>query len=133
VSDIDTAASSDEWLARKGEIVSAFESGLTNQAVDRVVGLSLVASGAAAVAWALLGGERGPRRLWTSVLGGLLVFGGFTVLGGGALGRRHEHIAAAESDIRNQLSALDPVARAEVLKDMVAEQAAPITRRLRHE
>jgi hypothetical protein len=47
-----------------------------------------------------------------------------TVAGGGLYARvklaeRHEKIEEAESDIRAELDTLDPVARAQVLKDIV--------------
>jgi hypothetical protein len=132
MTDIDAVTGQDAWLHRKDEISSAFRGGATNPVVDRVAGASLASGGFMLVGYALLGPARGPRRLWLSLFGGLLMLGGLAVLGGGALGRRHEHISEAEAEIRNQLAALDPIARAEVLKDMASEQVAPITSRLKH-
>ena len=81
VADIDSGTRHDEWLARKDEIASAFEGGMASPVVDRVVGVWLMASGAAAVSLALLGHERGQRRPWMAPFGSLLVLAGLTVLG----------------------------------------------------
>lgn len=101
MADTDSGTLNDEWLARKDEIASAFEGATTNPVVERVVGVWLMASGAAVVSLALLGHERGQRRPWMAPFGSLLVLGGLTVLGGGAPGRRHEHISEAEAETRD--------------------------------
>ena len=100
MSDIDGGARYDEWSSRKDEIATAFEGATTNPVVDRVVGVWLMASGAAVVSLALLGRERGQRRPWMAPFGSLLVLAGLTVLGGSASDRRDEHIAEAEAEIR---------------------------------
>ena len=102
MADIDSGTRHHEWLARKDEIASAFEGAAsTNPVVNRVVGVWLMASGAAVVSLALLGNERGQRRPWMAPFGSLLVLAGLTVLGGGAPGRRDEHISEAEAEIRD--------------------------------
>jgi len=101
MADIDSGTRKDEWLAREEENASALDGATTNPVVDRVVGVWLMASGAAVVSLALLGHERGQRRPWMAPFGSLLVLGGLTVLGGGAPSRRHEHISEAEAEIRD--------------------------------
>jgi hypothetical protein len=44
----------------------------------------------------------------------------------GLLERRTTHISEAEQVVRDQLSALDPVARAQILKDMAGEQVTSV-------
>jgi hypothetical protein len=100
MSDIDSGTRHDEWLARKDEIASAFAGATTDPVVDRVVGVWLMAAGAAAVSLALLGRERGQRRPWMAPFGSLLVLAGLTVLGGSGSGRGAEQIAEAEAEIR---------------------------------
>lgn len=130
MTETDTDASHNQWLARKEAIVSRFQASTTTPIVDRALGVSLIASGVATIIAHLLWGEPRARRLWAPLLGGLLVFGGFTVLGGGAYGRRSERISVAEQEIHERLAELDPLARAQILKDMAGEAVGPLMSRL---
>jgi len=87
-----------------------------------LVGGGLMAAGlvgiVAAVRW---------RRWWALAIPMILMGGGLAVIAGGTLGKRRERIESVEETVRLELDKLDPVARAQVLRDVVAEQMARIT------
>jgi hypothetical protein len=118
-------AKKDEWLARKDEIQAGFADRVDDPMLGSAVGLSLIGAGTGTIIVNLLQRRR-------SVFG-YLVGVAFVLLGVAALGGsyrvRSERITDAEEQVRAQLSALDPIARAQVLKSMAAEQAAPFINR----
>ncbi len=118
-------ARKDEWLAKKDEIQAGFIDRVDDPAFDSALGLSLVGAGAGTIIINLVQRKRG-------VLG-YLIGAAFVLLGvamlGGAYRVRSGRISEAEEQVREQLSALDPVARAQVLKDIASEQVAPFISR----
>jgi hypothetical protein len=118
-------ARKDEWLARKDEIQAGFIDRVDDPAFDSALGLSLVGAGAGTIIINLVQHKR-------SALG-YLIGAAFVLLGvamlGGAYRVRSSRISVAEERVREQLSALDPVARAQVLRDMASEQVAPFISR----
>ena len=118
-------AKRDEWLARKDEIKMSFVDRVDDPVLDGAIGLSLVGAGAGTIIVNLIQRRRG--------VVGYLVGMAFVLLGlavlGGTYRVRSERISDAEQQVREQLSALDPVARAQVLKSMATEQVAPFISR----
>jgi hypothetical protein len=118
-------ARKDEWLAKKDEIQSSFIDRVEDPAFDSALGLSLVGAGAGTIIINLIQHKR-------SVVG-YLIGAAFVLLGvamlGGAYRVRSGRISEAEEQVREQLSALDPVARAQVLRSMASEQVAPFINR----
>lgn len=119
-------ARKDEWLARKDEIRDRFIDSVDDPAVDAAIGLSLIGAGLGTVIANLV---RGKRSAWAYLLPAVFVLGGIAVISGGALSRRSDRIAIAEDVMREQLEALDPIARAQVLKGMAGETFAPLIHR----
>ena len=115
----------DEWLAKKDQIQTSFMDRVDDPAYSSALGLSLVGAGAGTIIINLVQRRR-------SALG-YLIGVAFVLLGvamlGGAYRSRSGRISEAEEQVRAQLSALDPVARAQVLKDMASEQVAPFISR----
>lgn len=118
-------AKRDEWLARKDEIQASFIDRVDDPVLDGALGLSLVGAGAGTIIVNLI------QRKRSAV--GYLVGVAFVLLGvvvlGGTYRVRSERISDAEEQVRAQLSALDPVARAQVLKSMATETVAPFIKR----
>jgi hypothetical protein len=86
----------------------------TLESADReTLGLKVGAGGAVAF---LAGLVFGSKLLRTAGLGAALVGGGLYARE--KLAERGEKISAAETTIRSELEELDPVARAQVLKDL---------------
>lgn len=104
----------DEWLARKDELTSRFADSLEDPAVDAAIGMSLMGAGIGTIIMNLI---RGKRSAWAYLIPGVFLLGGIAVISGGALGRRNDRIAVAEEVVREELAKLDPVARAQVLRD----------------
>jgi hypothetical protein len=116
-------AGRDEWANRKEAIKARFSEVSRKEAAMDSLGVSLIGLGVGTVVKNLVGG----RRTTTGyVVGGLVAIAGALLLGMGLLERRTTHISEAEQVVRDQLSALDPVARAQILKDMAGEQVAPL-------
>ena len=112
----------DEWLARKDEIRDRFAEVVDAPAIDAAIGLSLVGAGLGTVIANLV---RGKRRVWSYVIPVAFILGGIAVVSGRAVSRRADRITAAEDVVRAQLADLDPIARAQVLKDVATETFAP--------
>lgn len=112
----------DEWLARKDELKDRFVERVDDPTVDAAVGLSLVGAGLGTVVVNLI---RGKRSAWAYLLPAVFILGGIAVISGGAVSRRSDRIATAEDAVRDQLSRLDPIARAQVLKGVAGETFAP--------
>jgi hypothetical protein len=114
-------AKKDEWLARKDDIQSRFVERIDDPALDSAIGLSLVGAGAGTIIISLVQRKRG--------MAGYLIGVAFVLLGvavlGGTYRVRASRISEAEDQVRAELSALDPVARAQVLKDIATETVAP--------
>jgi len=111
--------------ARKDELQSRFVEYADDPTFDNALGLSLVGAGAGTIIFSLIRGKRG---VWTYVIAGLFVVLGISVMGGGAVSRRSGRISEVESSVRDQLSQLDPIARAQIVRDMAADQMAPFMR-----
>ena len=122
----DMMARRDEWMARKDELTGRFAENLDDPAVDGAIGLSLIGAGLGTILMNLI---RGKRSAWAYLLPGVFVLGGIAVISGGALRRRSGRIVSAEEVVRAQLAALDPIARAQVLRGMASEQLAPLIHR----
>lgn len=106
-------------MDRADEIRGQFMENVDGDAVEMAVGLSLVSGG---VAWGLTRMLRGRRGMLSTVLPLALVGLGLVIAGRGAMGRRAVRISEAEVRVRDELSGLDPLARARVLRDMASEQ-----------
>jgi hypothetical protein len=113
----------DEWADRKDAIKARFSDVSRKEAAMDSLGVSLIGLGIGTVVRNLVGG----RRTTTGyVVGALVAVAGVLLLGMGSLERRTTHISQAEEVVRDQLASLDPVARAQILKDMADEQVASV-------
>lgn len=115
----------DELLARKDELRSRFVEKADDPVVDGAIAMSLVGAGVGTIIANIV---RGKRSVWSYLLPVAFVLGGIAVLGGGAVSRRSTRIGAAEETVRAELSRLDPLARARILKDMAGEALSPFNR-----
>lgn len=113
----------DALAARKEELQARFGEYADDPTVDNALGLSLVGAGAGTIIFSLL---RGRRSVWTWVFGGVFILLGLSVMGGGAMSRRSGRISEVESSVREQLSTLDPLARAMIVRDMAADTVSPL-------
>ena len=118
-------ARKDELLARKDELRLRFVEKVDDPIVDGAIAMSLVGAGVGTIIANLL---RGKRSVWSYLLPAAFVLGGVAVLGGGAFSRRSTRIGVAEETVRAELSRLDPLARARILKDMASEAMMPFMR-----
>jgi hypothetical protein len=116
----------DEWLARKDELKDRFVERIDDPNVDAAIGLSLVGAGLGTI---LVNLFRGKRSAWAYLLPAVFILGGIAVISGGAVSRRSDRISTAEDVIREQLSMLDPIARAQVLKGAATDTFAPLINR----
>jgi hypothetical protein len=116
--------SRDELLARRDELRERFAEKAVDPVIDSTVGLTLVSTGVAVGVTMIMRGRRGVLPILLS-LG--LVFAGLAVMSGGAYGRRTGRISHAEDVLREHLLGLDPLARAQVLREVVP-QAFPMIR-----
>ena len=119
-------AERDGWAERKDELAVRFSSVSRNEAVVDALGVSLIGAGVGTIVMGLVRGRRGALSY---VVSACIIIAGFGLLGGGAYGRRSTHISEAEDAVRDQLASLDPIARAQVLKDVASEQVAAFRRR----
>jgi hypothetical protein len=116
-------AGRDGWSERKEAIKARFSDVSRKEAAMDSLGVSLIGLGVGTVVRNLVSG----RRTTTGyVVGALVAVVGALLLGMGLLERRTTHISEAEQVVRDQLSALDPVARAQILKDMADEQVTAV-------
>jgi len=118
-------AKRDEWLARKDEIQTQFMDRIDDPVIDGAIGLSLIGAGAGTIVVQLLQRKRG---VFGYLIGAAFVLLGVAVLGG-TYRVRSGRISETEDSVRQQLSGLDPIARAQVLQSIAAEQAAPFINR----
>ncbi|MDZ4168764.1 MAG: hypothetical protein U1E26_03800 [Coriobacteriia bacterium] len=115
----DLFARREALLARANEIREEFGDRVDGDAVTMAAGLTLVSGG---VAWGMTQVIRGHKGL-TSLLAPLaLVALGLVIVSRSAVHQRGSRILAAEGRMRDELAALDPLARIQVLKDMAGEQ-----------
>lgn len=66
------------------------------------------------------------RRWWALAIPMLMLGGGLAVIARGVLGGRRERMDSVEATVRDELDKLDPLARAQVLRDVVAEQMSRV-------
>lgn len=124
----DFEATREELMARREalidraqEIREQFQDNVDTDTVAMAAGLSLMSGG---LAWGVTLAMRGRRSLF-ALLPAVALFGaGLYIAGRGAMSRRGAHIMAAETEVRQQLAGLDPLARVRVLRDMASEQVA---------
>lgn len=115
----------DELLARRAELMDRadrireeFMDSVDSDAVTMAAGLSLVSGG---LAWGITQVIRRHRSVLSLLPPIGLVALGLVVAGRGAMNRRGMLIDAAEERVRGELSSLDPLARARVLRDMAGD------------
>ena len=116
-------AGRDEWADRKDAIKARFSDVSRKEATMDSLGVSLIGFGVGTIVKNLVGGRRSTTGY---VVGALVAVAGALLLGMGLMERRIAHISQAEQVVRDQLSSLDPVARAQILKDMADEQVASV-------
>jgi hypothetical protein len=122
-------ARAEGWRARKDEIQRQFAERVDAPSAEKAIGLSLVGAGVGTVVSNLIRRKRSP---WAYVIPAILVLSGLAVMSSGAYGRRADRIAEAEEAVRGQLADLDPIARAQVLKEIAGETFAPYMHRIRN-
>lgn len=115
----------DELMERAIELRERFVESADEESVAMAFGLSLVGTG---VALGVTQALRGRRKASALLLPVGLIAAGFFVAGRGFMSRRTERIAVAEARVRDELSTLDPLAKARVLRDVASEQLAFIRR-----
>lgn len=127
----DITARRDEMLARRDElkeradqIREKFAENVDRDTVSTAVGWTLMSGG---IAFGVTQWIRGRRSVFGLIGPALIVIGGVSLLGNSALHRRGIRIDEAEMAVREQLSALDPVARFRVLRD-VNRESLPFVR-----
>jgi hypothetical protein len=119
--------SREELAQRAAQIREQFAENVTQEAVTTFAGWTLVSTG---VAWGVTDFMRDRRRLRNLLFPIALIVLGVAVLGGSTLWqRRAEQIGEAELRVREEIDALDPFARARVLRD-VAGESLPLIRHL---
>jgi hypothetical protein len=118
-------AKKDDWLSRKDEIQSSFMERIEDPALDGALGLSLIGAGAGTI---IINMVQRRRSVLGYLVGVAFVLLGVAVLGG-TYRVRSGRISEAEDQVREQLAALDPIARAQVLRSMASEQVAPFINR----
>lgn len=103
---------------------------ITQMESESLAGADLAANvaGGAMMGFGLIGTVAAvrSRRWWALGIPMLLLGGGLAVIARGLLGTRRERIDSVESVVRDELDKLDPIARAQVLRDVVAEQMARV-------
>lgn len=124
----DLVARREELMRRAQEIREQFAESVDEDLVVNAAGWTLVSTGLALGVTAWIRGRRGVRAL---VLPIALLGGGFALLGGGFMRRRSVRVDEAELIVRQQLAALDPVARFRVLRD-VGRESMPFVRHSRN-
>lgn len=109
----------EDLTRRAAEIREQFAENVSQETIAAVSGWTLVSVG---TVWGVLGFVQSRRRLSNLILPiGLIVLGA-AVLGGSTYWqRRAAHISEAEMRVREEMAALDPIARIRVLKDLASE------------
>ena len=120
---IDTSA---EWATRKAELTERFERFVDAREAGNALGAALIGAGAGSIIVSLL---RRKRSVLGYAIGVFFVLAGALVLGGGAYGRRSQAISLARENVHRELEGLDPLARAEILREIAAETVAPLIHR----
>jgi len=108
-------ARQEELMQRAQEIRERFQENVNQDTVTTAVGWTLVSGG---IAFGVTQYVRGHRGIWALLLPAAFIISGVAMLGGGFAHRRGVRITDAESQIREQLAELDPVARMQVFRDM---------------
>ena len=121
------AAQAEEWRARKDEIQRQFAERVDAPRAEVAIGLSLVGAGVGTVVSNLIRRKQTP---WAYVIPAVLILAGLVVMSGGAYTRRADRITEAQDAVRAQLATLDPIARAQVLKEVAGETFAPFMHRI---
>lgn len=93
--------------------------------IEMVLGVTLIGSGAAA---GVLGVVRHRRGFVAWALPGALIAAGLALLATRGIDRRSEQMAIVRERVHAELSTLDPIARAQVMRDTVQEQFAFLKR-----
>lgn len=93
------------------------------QSTEAAAGAVLLGAGIVATIVNLLGNKRG---FWSWVLPSILLSGGASLLFTALFQWRRGRIDAAQSAVRAELEGLDPLARAQVLKEVAEEQLAKL-------
>jgi len=118
----------EELTRRAQELRERFTESVDEDLVTTTLGWTLVSGG---VAMGVTQWARGRRGILSLLLPVGLLFAGMSLLGGGFMHRRGLRIDEAEDHVREQLAALDPVARFRVLRD-VGRDAMPFMRHARN-
>ena len=115
----------EHWAERAGDLRARFADVSREEAIVDALGMSLIGAGIGTI---VMGVARRRTSRATYFLAGGFIVAGLAFIGGGAYGRRNVRISSAEENVREQLSSLDPIARAKVLKDMAGEQFAHLAK-----
>ena len=119
----------EDLMQRAEDIRARFADQAMQEKVTGFAGWTLVSTG---LAWGMSDWMRGHRRIGSLLLPMTLIGMGVAMLGGGSAWRhRVAVVSEAEAAVREQLSSLGPLGRAQVLRDMAAE-SAPLIRRIAH-
>lgn len=108
----------EELMVRRDDLRDRLADKASDPVIDNAVGLTLVSTGLAVGATMIVRGKQGVMPILLS-LG--LVFMGLAVMSGGAYTRRSGRISNAEDVLREQMVRLDPIARAQVLREVVPQ------------
>jgi len=120
----DIMARREELMERAAELRERFQENMTADVITTAAGWSLVSTG---IAMGVTFWVRGRRSFLALVIPVGLLAGGAALLGNGFLHRRGMRIEDAEMQVREQLAALDPVGRMQVLRD-VGRESMPFVR-----
>jgi len=118
-----------EELARKAEEIRAqFAEHVQREQVTGFVGWTLISTGLALGVTSFVRGQRKFRHLILPI--GFVALGAAVLGGSSAWERRAAHIAEAEVRVREQMDALDPLARMQVLRDIGKDTVPDFVRRM---
>lgn len=113
-----------ELMERAADIRERFAEDVDNDTMTAFVGWTLVSTGIAYGVTQWMRGRRGGMSLIAPIA---LLVAGVVALGGGLWRRRGMHIGEVEERIQAELSALGPIARMQVMRD-VAGTGFPVGR-----